>query len=839
MRKQTKKNLLGILAVASRKIERAMPEGKRADILAAVPYLRTAAQTVERELPAEEQEVYLSVLTGMETALQQLPAGASVDACRETATLLQELLQYLRQQVRQARTTYLLVFLPYKAAMWDSMESIWQAAEQDPAHCQTLVMPLPYADRNPDGTAAAWHNDIDKFPAYVPVVDSRTVDLSTLRPDAIFIHNPYDGGNLAISVDMDYYSDKLARYTDMLVYVPYYVTSGGMGEFQRDLPVYEHVDYIIAQSDYGKLYYAESCQDKILPLGSPKLDKAARMAANPPEPPEDWREKMAGRTVYFYNTSVNGFLADSPTFLKKMAYVFQCFRGRKDACLLWRPHPLLAATMESIHPELVPQFQQLKDQFLQEDFGIYDTTPNIEASIALSDVYIGDSATSVTALFGAAGKPLFILNNLLTRAPQAGDAHSFVLNFTQGEPENWVVMGNNQLWHREADGSCHYAAQLSDWNAGQYLAFAIERHGRTYICPLNAEKIVVREAEGRLRHIPLKQADMPYWGRFINAVADERYLFLIPLRYPYLVRMDLETEEIRYVEGVQPFVAGCTADHVWLGGACCLKDGLLYLGAPFSTAVMVLQEETLETQQLTVGHGPCGTRAIAVDGDELWLLPMQGGLIRRWNPQTGAVRAYDAWVDGYACHVPFHEEEASQAQPFSSAGFTRDQVILAPFWGDGFVCLDKESGRADRWQTPEPLRRLDERGYFFAGWNGMFIRPIRSVGGSRYHYYQAATHRLYDVDLLAGSCEELPLRLDPAELRQHAPGFARLNEWIQYGCEENAVQTLGDLLDGRLPGASHDRQEQLAAYGESAANIGTSGQVIYETILGKLEEKGL
>ena len=35
-----------------------------------------------------------------------------------------------------------IAFLPYKASMWDSLESVWQAAEADP-DCDAYVIPIP------------------------------------------------------------------------------------------------------------------------------------------------------------------------------------------------------------------------------------------------------------------------------------------------------------------------------------------------------------------------------------------------------------------------------------------------------------------------------------------------------------------------------------------------------------------------------------------------------------------------------------------------------------------------------------------------------------------------
>ena len=43
-----------------------------------------------------------------------------------------------------------VVFLPYKASMWDSLESVWKAADEDP-ECDAYVIPIPYYDKNPDG----------------------------------------------------------------------------------------------------------------------------------------------------------------------------------------------------------------------------------------------------------------------------------------------------------------------------------------------------------------------------------------------------------------------------------------------------------------------------------------------------------------------------------------------------------------------------------------------------------------------------------------------------------------------------------------------------------------
>ena len=130
-----------------------------------------------------------------------------------------------------------------------------------------------------------------------------------------------------------------------------------MSEAQSLCPVYLYADHIVIQSPKFRAYFDQNLPDrKFLPLGSPKFDSVIEQCKNPPEPPAEWAAKMAGeggrwKRVIFYNTSINGMLADTENFLRKIEYVFQCFEGRKDVCLLWRPHPLLETTFDSMRPQ--------------------------------------------------------------------------------------------------------------------------------------------------------------------------------------------------------------------------------------------------------------------------------------------------------------------------------------------------------------------------------------------------------------------------------------------------------------------------------------------------------
>lgn len=186
-----------------------------------------------------------------------------------------------------------VVFLPYKASMWDSLESVWQAADADQT-CDTYVIPIPYYDKNPDGSFRQMHYEGDQYPKKVPITNYKEFDFETHHPDIIYIHNPYDNINLVTSVHPFFYSDNLKKYTDKLIYIPYFV----MGEVSPDneatveskkhycmTPGVLNADKVIVESEDVRQIYIKALtkemgaasrskwEEKILGLGSPKFDK--------------------------------------------------------------------------------------------------------------------------------------------------------------------------------------------------------------------------------------------------------------------------------------------------------------------------------------------------------------------------------------------------------------------------------------------------------------------------------------------------------------------------------------------------------------------------------------
>ncbi|MDR0220359.1 MAG: hypothetical protein LBI54_03015, partial [Lachnospiraceae bacterium] len=205
--------------------------------------------------------------------------AGSQDYIKKLAKQLTDIENSVRSEMKPDRIE--AVFLPYQASMWDSLESAYLAARDDPA-CDAYVIPIPYYEKNPDGTLGEMHCDGGRYPDGVPITDWQKYDIEARHPDLVFIHNPYDNGNYVSSVHPNYYSKRLCECTDLLCYVPYFVFDGALPEHfvTTAACVYAHKVFVQSEeirSDYIRVFGGWLKENGIR-KGHPLWPKVANLA---------------------------------------------------------------------------------------------------------------------------------------------------------------------------------------------------------------------------------------------------------------------------------------------------------------------------------------------------------------------------------------------------------------------------------------------------------------------------------------------------------------------------------------------------------------------------------
>ncbi len=446
-----------------------MERFKKKDILSLINTMREANESVAKALPAAPekttdvfaqcQDAAFRIGTYLETFGEQYRSMVAIleDYCENLyqmslvtldKTASRKLWKKIRKQLTQLENQIHwempeerkeVVFLPYKASMWDSLESVWKAADEE-ENTDAYVIPIPYFDKNPDGSFREEHYEGDLYPDYVPITRYEEYDFKNRRPDKIYIHNPYDNNNCVTSVHPFFYSKNLKNFTDKLIYIPYFV----LEEINPDneevvesikhffiTPGVFHADQVIVQSESMKKAYVKALTDfmkensgkdtreywekKIQGTGSPKMDKVMDARKEDVTIPEEWLkiiEKPDGswKKIIFYNTSVQALLNHNEKMNQKIQDVLRVFKeNQEEVALLWRPHPLIEATIKSMRPKLWKEYKEIVDNYLEEGWGIYDDTTDVNRAIALSDGYYGDES-SIVQLYQKLAKPMMIQN---------------------------------------------------------------------------------------------------------------------------------------------------------------------------------------------------------------------------------------------------------------------------------------------------------------------------------------------------------------------------------------------------------------------------------------------
>lgn len=539
-----------------------------------------------------------------------------------------------------------VLFLPYKAAMWDSMESVWRAASQD-ARCNAVVVPIPYFDKNPDGSICGLHYEGTLFPDDVPTIHFEDYDIGAMQPDIAYIHNPYDEYNVVTSVHPRYYSGVLKTQVKTLVYIPYYSEYRPHDEQFIHMPGALNADYVIAQSEQSRQEYLKFLPpEKVLALGSPKFDKVLYMEEHNPPMPTTWAEIVRGRKLVLYNTTLSSMLAYGALFFEKLRTIFRIFTEREDVILLWRPHPLGSASLSAMRPGMKDEYDELVEEYKRSGIGIFDDSPDLNRAIALSSAYYGDFG-SLLSLYGVTGKPM-LLQDYSYETPREEDDICALLytNIAYDKESAWCsATYMNGLFHKDlATGRTTWVASFPDERPDATFMHidAIAYKNHLFFAPAISDRIVAYTMDSQsFANYPIPHAERYVEDAlFSKCVAYKQWLFLIPAAYPAVLRFDMETRELTKILSLEPQSVPLLSRGVYV------DDDTVY--APFSdrNEILEINMESCKSKTYKINQGNGGYSGISHDGERFWITPHKEGPVILWEKDQGVLQMHTNYPEG-------------------------------------------------------------------------------------------------------------------------------------------------------------------------------------------------
>ncbi|MDE6025324.1 MAG: LicD family protein [Lachnospiraceae bacterium] len=418
-------DFLGILDKAYSIILRLLNTEEYPECFAILESCQTSAINIGEMIEAVYGEEHVSVRVLEEYCESIYEIYEALSEALITKEAASEALKCITQKVKKEITSTLLerrevAFLPFRAKYWDAMKSIWECASMDDTY-DTYVIPIPYYEKTALGELGNFYYEGNEFPDDMVITGYEDYDFEKRHPDIIFIQVPYDEYNYTLSVEPFYYSKNLKKYTDKLIYVPFFELNDNYGqnscekktmEFFCRVPGLVHADKIFVQSEEMREAYVnclsefagEDTKDiweqKISGIGTPLSDVKILNYVKERNDilknlPADWRNKLFRKDgtikkIILCVTSVTSFINFGEQAIKDLETTFDFIQTKaEEVCLLWMTYPITPTDAEG-KPLPVPAIQKLLDKYEKEAWMLYDKMADIGRGCVLCDGYYGD-----------------------------------------------------------------------------------------------------------------------------------------------------------------------------------------------------------------------------------------------------------------------------------------------------------------------------------------------------------------------------------------------------------------------------------------------------------------
>lgn len=216
----------------------------------------------------------------------------------------------------------------------------------------------------------------------------------------------------------------------------------------------------------------------------------------------------------------------------------------------------------------------------------------------------------------------------------------------------------------------------------KYLYSAVEFvDGKIYMAPMNAKDIAVYEIEsGKIFKIKLKQEYMSITAKFFRILRDDYFLYLIPSRYPAIVKINLKNNNVTYLDSwINKLNIGT---EIFVKNGCFLKNGIINIALFEENKVLKINTETQMSQLLEIPtNNKQGFVDMFYDNDCYWFI--QKG-------STAVVKYYDKIKKTEYIYIDDSEEHKSEI-PYIRILDYGDKILLAAYYGKRSVIIDKKT----------------------------------------------------------------------------------------------------------------------------------------------------
>ena len=347
-------------------------------------------------------EQYLEVIYKVAKYVQKFDGNKYAECDEEVKDKFASISEAIDSEIVNRRS---VLFLPVKAKHFSSMRMAYETEVATP-DTDVYVMPLPYYYKEYDGSFKdEMHIDTEEFiKANIPVTDYSRFDLSLLCPEKIYINSAYDEYNMAVSVDTRFYARNVKKYTEKLIYIPYFK----LMEFDRaNYPCWYNMQYyctvpgvvmadkVYVQSENTRKAYIDKLNEwagdeQYTDIWEQKIDVYNESCEEHSE--DELRDAGSKKTIVWFVSA--GSLAEfGDRYIEKAYRNLDVFALSKDKLkVLLISEPFLDEMIKTYSDELYKKWTGFIDEFNRS--GIGEVVSQVEdqsvEALLKANAYYGD-----------------------------------------------------------------------------------------------------------------------------------------------------------------------------------------------------------------------------------------------------------------------------------------------------------------------------------------------------------------------------------------------------------------------------------------------------------------
>lgn len=324
-----------------------------------------------------------------------------------------------------------ILFLPYQAKNWNTLEPFWRQAVSAQNN-KVIVASVPYYHCGFKGNQLDYCDDIDDFPEELSVVPITSISLAQQHFDTIYFQNACDEYGRCVITHPDYHMTTLRKYTDNLIYVPWFQT----GDFDKNEErSYANMDYYCTMpgSVYADTIYVQSeCMrntwitkltewagsdtkdiwEKKLVVDTLKNEQKSKADI---DIPKQW-QKLVGESsekkIIVYGISAGSFEENKADMLDKIEKSLSIFKqySNQISVVLYEDEYVKEICM-SMNNDIWERYSSLLEIKSEEEWFACSEEGKLPMSkeelVLLADAYYGDTS-ELAHMFTAHRKPVMI-----------------------------------------------------------------------------------------------------------------------------------------------------------------------------------------------------------------------------------------------------------------------------------------------------------------------------------------------------------------------------------------------------------------------------------------------